>query len=98
MNSYPNTPPVREGELIDVKIEAIGEKGDGIARKDGYVLIIPNTQIGDEVRVKVTRTLPKVGFAEVTGDAPAPEKSAPAEKPVESSLPPEDSEDFGEDL
>jgi len=57
--------PVREGDEMDVKIEAVGEKGDGLAKKDGFVLFVPNTKVGDQVRVKVTRVLRKVGFAEV---------------------------------
>ena len=65
-NQYQNesAPPVREGEEIDVTIEAVGEKGDGIAKKDGFVLFIPGTKAGDEVRIKITRVLAKVGFAE----------------------------------
>ncbi len=62
-----NTPPVREGDELDVKIEAIGDKGDGIAKKDGFVLVVPGTQINDEVRVRVTKVLKRVGFAEVIG-------------------------------
>ena len=54
--------PVKVGDEIDVKIEAIGEKGDGIAKKDGFVLVIPNTHKDDEVRVKVTKVLRRVGF------------------------------------
>ncbi|MFH0868366.1 MAG: TRAM domain-containing protein, partial [Candidatus Woesearchaeota archaeon] len=33
--------PVKVGDEIDVKIEAVGEKGDGIAKKDGFVLFVP---------------------------------------------------------
>ena len=61
--------PVQEGEEIDVKIEAVGVKGDGIAKKDGFVLFVPNTKEGDEVRIRITKVLKKVGFAEVIGDA-----------------------------
>ena len=35
--------PVREGEELDVKIEAVGEKGDGIAKVKGFVLFVPNS-------------------------------------------------------
>ena len=78
--------PVREGDEIDVKIEAIGDKGDGIAKKDGFVLVIPGTQVNDEVRVRVTKVLRRVGFAEVVGDpdaAPAEEPAAEEEAPAE---------------
>jgi len=87
-----NMAPVREGDEIDVKIEAIGDKGDGIAKKDGFVLVIPGTQVNDEVRVRVTKVLRRVGFAEVVGDsddAPAEEPAAEEEAPVEEAAEPE---------
>ncbi len=64
-NMSGNTAPVSEGEMLDVKIEAIGEKGDGIAKKDGFVIVIPGTKVGETVKVKMTKVLRKVGFAEV---------------------------------
>jgi len=103
--------PVKVGDEIDVKIEAVGEKGDGVAKKDGFVLFVPNTNEGDEVKVKVTKVLRRVGFAEVVGksegniEAPAeeateePQEEAPAEEaaePVEEEKV-EDTEDFGEE-
>jgi len=60
--------PVRVGDEVDVKIEAVGEKGDGIAKVKGFVLFVPNTKQGDNVRVRITRVLRKVGFAEVIGE------------------------------
>ena len=63
----PKFAPVKVGDELDVKIEAIGGKGDGIAKKDGFVLFVPNTKEGDEVKVRVTRVLRNVGFAEVAG-------------------------------
>ena len=62
-----NFAPVKVGDELDVKIEAVGEKGDGIAKKDGFVLFVPGAKKDDEVRIKVTRVLQKVGFAEVVG-------------------------------
>ena len=60
--------PVKVGDELTVKIEAVGEKGDGIAKKDGFVLFVPGAKQGDEVKIKVTRVLQKVGFAEVVGE------------------------------
>ena len=57
--------PVEVGEELDVEIEAVGEKGDGIAKKDGFVLFVPTTQKGDKVKIRVTKVLSRVGFAEV---------------------------------
>ena len=70
--------PIREGDEIDVTIEAVGEKGDGLAKKDGFVIFVPNTKQGDKVRIRITRVLRKVGFGEVVGQAEATEE-APAE-------------------
>ena len=74
--------PVKVGDELDVKIEAVGEKGDGIAKKEGFVLFVPNTKEGQEVKIRVTKVLRKVGFAEVVGEsegAPQQEK-APTEE------------------
>lgn len=106
-----NRPPaVSVGEEIDVKIEAVGEKGDGIAKKNGFVLFIPNTKAGEVVRIRVTKVLAKVGFAEVLGPAlgepiadnyaSRPPRGPRAEvnlPPVEEAKKYEDTEDFGEE-
>jgi len=59
--------PVKVGQELDVKIEGVGEKGDGIAKVSGFVLFVPGVRAGDEVRIRVTRVLNKVGFAELLG-------------------------------
>ena len=64
----PKFAPVKIGDELDVKIEAVGEKGDGIAKKEGFVLFVPNTKEGQEVKIRVTKVLRKVGFAEVVGE------------------------------
>jgi len=98
--------PVKVGEELDVRIEAVGEKGDGIARKRGFVLFVPSTKEGDEVKIRVTKVLRKVGFAEVIGKADAipQEEPRPARQEEERAQPVqveeeahEDSENFGEE-
>lgn len=95
-----SAPPVREGEELDVVVEAVGEKGDGIARKKGFVLFVPNTKAGEECRIRVTKVLAKVGFAEKIGEAlKKPEARAPArpERPPEPDFDPQtelDTEEF----
>ena len=105
-----NFAPVKVGDELTVKIEAVGEKGDGIAKKDGFVLFVPGTKQGDEVKIKVTRVLQKVGFAEVVGEKSSEESSSgesqeesyeaseePQSSDSEESYTGEDSENFGED-
>lgn len=60
-----NSCPVDVGSEYDVKIEDKGQSGDGIARIDGYVLFIPGTEVGQEVKIKVNATRQKFGFAEL---------------------------------
>ncbi len=105
----PRNIPVDIGDELNVKIEGVGEKGDGIAKKDGFVLFVPNTQQGQDVKIRVTKVLKSVGFAEVVGDADAPVESEqpPQEEesrevaeepaPQEEEQNYEDTEDFGEE-
>ncbi|AKB76389.1 translation initiation factor IF-2 subunit beta [Methanosarcina lacustris Z-7289] len=55
--------PVEEGEVYDVTIQDLARQGDGIARIEGFVVFVPGTKVGDEVRIKIERVLPKYGFA-----------------------------------
>ena len=66
------TPPVSIGEEIDVLIESVGEKGDGVAKKHGFVIFVPKAQKGDELHIKITRVLKSVAFSEVLGPAKGP--------------------------
>lgn len=81
--------PVKEGDVYDVTIEGIGEKGDGIAKIQGFVIVVPKTQQGQRVKVKITAVRGKVSFGEVVGEgAPATEEPA-----AESEEGTEDEED-----
>ncbi|MDD2439574.1 MAG: TRAM domain-containing protein [Methanosarcinaceae archaeon] len=55
--------PVEEGEIYEVTIQDIARQGDGIARIEGFVIFVPGTKVGDEVKIKVDRVLPKFAFA-----------------------------------
>lgn len=61
-------PPVEEGDIREVEVEDIGEKGDGLARiPPGYVVFVENTRPGDRVRIKITEARDNFAFAEVIG-------------------------------
>ncbi len=77
--------PVKVGEELEVKIEAVGAKGDGIAKKNGFVLFIPGVKEGQTVKIRVTKVFRKVGFAEVVGEGSAPSEESGEEAPVEES-------------
>ncbi|WP_394346466.1 TRAM domain-containing protein [Haloarcula amylovorans] len=67
-------PPVEEGETRRVEIEDIGEQGDGIARVErGYVIIVPEAELGERVAIEVHDVQSNVAFAEVTKRLPLDE-------------------------
>ncbi|ADI73369.1 deoxyribonuclease/rho motif-related TRAM [Methanohalobium evestigatum Z-7303] len=57
--------PVRSGERYDVEIENIASKGDGIARVGGFVIFVPDTSVGDEVTIAVTKVMDNFAFGEI---------------------------------
>src|SRR5437899_522532 len=46
--------PVEEGQEIDVTIDSVGRRGDGIARFNNFVIFVPGTNTGDKVKVRIT--------------------------------------------
>ena len=60
------SPPVDVGDEIKVEIESLGEEGDGVARIErGFVIFVPDTDVGEQVTIEVKKLLDSVGFAEV---------------------------------
>ncbi|MDD1771274.1 MAG: TRAM domain-containing protein, partial [Methanomassiliicoccales archaeon] len=57
--------PVEEGKEYTVTITDIGSQGDGIARIEGFVVFVPETKVGQAVKVKITRVGNKSAFAKV---------------------------------
>jgi len=59
-------PPVESGEIRYVEIEDIGKQGDGIARVErGYVIIVPDTEVGERVKVEITEVKSNFAVGEV---------------------------------
>lgn len=58
-------PPVEVGDIREVKIEAVGSEGDGIAKIDGFVVFVPGVNVNDVVTIRITKVLRKYGFGEV---------------------------------
>jgi predicted RNA-binding protein with TRAM domain len=59
-------PPVEAGEIRYVEIEDIGKQGDGIARVErGYVIIVPDAEIGERVKVEITEVKSNFAVGEI---------------------------------
>ncbi len=62
-------PPVEPGEMRYVEIEDLGKQGDGIARVErGYVIIVPDTEVGERVKIEVTEVKSNFAVGEVIDD------------------------------
>lgn len=56
--------PVKEGQEIEVLIDDIGSRGDGISRIGSYLIFIPQTKIGERLKVKITKVTKNFAIAE----------------------------------
>jgi predicted RNA-binding protein with TRAM domain len=54
--------PVEEGQTYTVTISDIGSQGDGVGKIEGFVIIVPDTKIGETVQVRINRVSKKVAF------------------------------------
>lgn len=57
--------PVKQGDVLEVKIEDFSERGDGIAKVQGFVVFVPGTQKGEEVKIKVLEVRRKFALAQI---------------------------------
>lgn len=64
MSIHPSA-PVKEGDKFKVKIECLGNKGDGLVHISGFTVFVPNTEPNQEVNIKIVKVCPSFAFAEV---------------------------------
>jgi len=69
-----NEAPIKAGEVHEVKILSVGEKGDGITKVNGFVVFVPETKKGDFVKIKITKVMTKFGFAQVLEKLEKPQR------------------------
>ncbi|NJD77815.1 MAG: TRAM domain-containing protein [Candidatus Methanoperedens sp.] len=64
MENSEKSAPVAVGETYEVSIDDIAKKGDGIARVEGFVIFVPQTKVGDKIKIKVNKVMRKFAFGE----------------------------------
>ncbi len=64
MNDQEKIAPVKAGQTYDVTIESLAKQGDGIAKVEGFVIFVPQTKVGDKIKIKVNKVLRKFAFGE----------------------------------
>ncbi len=65
--SYFLPKPVKVGDETEVKIEAVARRGDGIAKKDGFVIFVKGARMGDTIKIRVTDVKPRFAVGEMIG-------------------------------
>jgi len=55
---------VNVGEEIDVIIDDIGSRGDGITRIRGFLVFVPETKVGERLKVRIVSIGRKFAIAE----------------------------------
>lgn len=56
-------PSLEEGKTYELRIDAVGKKGDGIAKLDKYTIFVPNCRSGDIVKAKINKIDGNLAFA-----------------------------------
>ena len=52
----------QKNDLVTVRIEDMGQNGEGIGKADGYTLFVKDTVIGDVIRAKVIKAKKNYGY------------------------------------
>ncbi len=56
---------LEEDKVYEVRVDAVGRKGDGIAKMDKYTIFIPNVKTGDIAKVRIKKISGSLAFAEL---------------------------------
>jgi 23S rRNA (uridine2552-2'-O)-methyltransferase len=57
--------PVKVGDEVEVKVEAVASKGDGIAKKDGFVIFVKGAKEGETIKVRITDVKARFAIGEI---------------------------------
>ena len=56
--------PVKVGDEVEVEVEAVASRGDGIAKKDGFVIFVKGAKQGDHLKVRITEVRARFALGE----------------------------------
>ena len=69
--------PVEVGKEYNVSISDTSRRGEGIAKAEGFIVFVPGTKVGQNVRIMVTQVSQMFASGQVVESSAAP---APASK------------------
>ena len=56
--------PVEEGKEYDVQVTEVSQKGDGIARVQGFVIFVKGGRAGESAKIRITSVGPRFAIGE----------------------------------
>ncbi len=65
IRGYNRNQPVEINKEYEAEIEDISRRGDGIAKIEGFIIFVPNTKRGEQVKFKITRVGPRFAIGEL---------------------------------
>lgn len=71
--------PVKEGEEYTVHITDVGAKGDGIAKVENFIVFVPDTKKGEDVRIRIKQVSGRFAVGEKIGEAESSETEESSE-------------------
>ena len=60
----PVTKELQEGEVIEVQIQSISRRGDGVAKQGKFIIFVPRGKPGQKVKIRITRISGSIIFSE----------------------------------
>ena len=66
--------PVEVGKEYNVTISDISRRGEGIAKVEGFIVFVPGTKVGQNLRIKVTQVSERFASGQVV-ESPARQAS-----------------------
>lgn len=64
--------PVEQGQVYTLTVQEMSKKNDGVAKVNGFVIFVPNGQIGQTYQVKIT----KIGNTYAVGEIVSNEEAS----------------------
>lgn len=58
-------PMVKEGKVIEVLVQDVSQRGDGVAKMEGYTIFVPGGRKGAQLKVLIEKISGNVAFAKI---------------------------------
>ncbi len=77
--------PVKVGDEVEVTVEAVASKGDGIAKKDGFVIFVKDAKQGEKLNVRIVEVRARYALGERMDSASAPSEPSDSSEPADDA-------------